>query len=232
VDLTDFTYEEALPLTDGLGLPLNEAGQILVWILQQTGGHPYLTQRLCAYLTRQDPDVCSEADVARTVSDLFYGEMSERDNNLQFVRDMLTRRAPETDRASVLATYRDVRRGRHPVYYEEQSVVQSHLILSGILRRQQNVLCVRNPIYAAVFDLEWIKEHWAVSWWDSIPSGIKIASGFLVVMLVALIFTSGFAIRERGISETRAAEAIVALQTAAAERDRADQRRKQLPHKK
>jgi WD40 repeat protein len=209
VDLADFTYDEALPLADGLGLPAREARQVLGWILQHTGGHPYLTQRICAYLTRQRLDGCTEADLDRTVSDLFYGDMSDRDNNLQFVRDMLTRKVPGTDQASVLATYRQVRQGRHPVPYEEQSLVQSHLMLSGILVRQGNLLRVRNPIYATVFDLEWIQEHWAVSWWDSIPPGIKIAAGIVVVMLVALIFTSGFAIR--------------AQQNAAAERDRANE---------
>lgn len=48
MDLTDFTSREAIPLAAGLSLPPGEAGQILTWILDWTGGHPYLTQRLCA----------------------------------------------------------------------------------------------------------------------------------------------------------------------------------------
>ena len=37
--------------------------------------------------------------------------------------------------------------GRHPVRDEEQSLVKSHLKLSGIVRREQDTLRVRNPIY-------------------------------------------------------------------------------------
>ncbi|TEU10334.1 MAG: hypothetical protein E3J21_26625, partial [Anaerolineales bacterium] len=48
VDLTDFAPREAIPLAAGLDLPPVEAGQVLTWILDWTGGHPYLTQRLCA----------------------------------------------------------------------------------------------------------------------------------------------------------------------------------------
>ena len=47
VDLTDFTKEEALPLAEGLGLPSDKAQQVLGWVLDWTGGHPYLSQRLC-----------------------------------------------------------------------------------------------------------------------------------------------------------------------------------------
>src|SRR5213078_4725287 len=47
VELTDFTFDEALPLADGLGLPDDEAQAVLGWVLEWTGGHPYLTQRLC-----------------------------------------------------------------------------------------------------------------------------------------------------------------------------------------
>jgi hypothetical protein len=68
---------------------------------------PYLTQRLCAPITEQGKSNWSEADVECVVSNTFFGEMSKQDNNLQFVRDMLTKRAP--DLFSVLTTYRDIR---------------------------------------------------------------------------------------------------------------------------
>src|SRR5207248_3869454 len=47
VELTDFTPAEAAPLAEGLGQeePANRA--LLDRVLYWTGGHPYLTQRLC-----------------------------------------------------------------------------------------------------------------------------------------------------------------------------------------
>ncbi|MBE9088091.1 AAA-like domain-containing protein, partial [Tolypothrix sp. LEGE 11397] len=53
VDLTDFTFEEALPLAEGLEQVTDDAQQLLRWVLNWTGGHPYLTQRLCAALVRE-----------------------------------------------------------------------------------------------------------------------------------------------------------------------------------
>jgi hypothetical protein len=159
VDLTDFTFEEALPLADGLGLPPDEALLVLRWVLKWTGGHPYLTQRLCCALTNQAKRSWSEADLGQLVVSVFFGKKSEEDANLRFVRDMLTRRVPAAvNKGDVLNTYYEVRRGR-AVPDEEQSVAKSHLKLSGIVCRENAVLRVRNLIYAEVFDDKWIKEH-------------------------------------------------------------------------
>ncbi|MEH2207069.1 MAG: CHASE2 domain-containing protein [Nostoc sp.] len=158
VELTDFNLEEALTLADGLGLTLEQSQQMLKWVLNWTGGHPYLTQRLCRAITEQDKNNWSQAEVDRVVNSTFFGAMSKQDNNLQFVRDMLTKRAP--DLFAVLTTYREIRRGKRIVLDEEQSLVKSHLKLSGIIvRREHASLCVRNLIYRKVFDDRWLKEH-------------------------------------------------------------------------
>ena len=44
----------------------------------------------------------------KVVTSTFLGSMSEQDNNLQFVRDMLTKRAPFPLEQEVLETYRDI----------------------------------------------------------------------------------------------------------------------------
>src|SRR5262245_21113609 len=150
VEVTDFTYEEALPLADGFGLAPGQAQQLLQWVLGWTSGHPYLTQRLCRVMADEDRVQWSETDVAQTVAQTFFGEQSERDHNLLFVRDMLTKHAPESIQAPepvrVLAIYRTIRRGRRPVRDEEQSLVLAHLKLSGVVRRVQRLLHVRNRI--------------------------------------------------------------------------------------
>jgi len=176
VEVTDFTYEEALPLADGFGLPPAQAQQVLQWVLDWTGGHPYLTQRLCRVMADEDRGQWSETDVAQMVARTFFGEQSEQDYNLQFVRDMLTKRAPERVRAPepvrVLATYRTIRQGRRAVRGEGQSLVLAHLKLSGVVRQVQRVLRVRNRIYEAVFDLSWVREHWPVPWYRRVPPAV------------------------------------------------------------
>jgi hypothetical protein len=156
IELDDFTFEEAAPLAEGLNLPPGEAKQALRWAMKWTNGHPYLTQRLCRAMADARRLRWIESDVDRLVADTFLGVMSEQDNNLHFVRDMLTKRAPDVEGA--LKTYREILAG-NPTPDEEQSPIKSHLKLSGVVRREKAGLRARNPIYAALFDERWIKEQ-------------------------------------------------------------------------
>jgi formylglycine-generating enzyme required for sulfatase activity len=153
VELTDFTLEELHPLAAGLG---KNADQVLEWVFAWTNGHPYLTQRLCQYLTRSKDGLTQEI-VESAVQDLFLGEKGMQDNNLQFVRDMLLERA--ADKTGVLKIYQQVIQAKKPVEDDEQSLNKSHLKLSGVVRRRQVNLRVSNLIYQNVFDLNWVKEH-------------------------------------------------------------------------
>ncbi len=97
-----------------------------------------------------------EEDVANAVKQLFEGEQGKQDNNLQFVRDMLTKRAPDIQR--VLKTYKDIRSGKK-VKDDERSIPKAHLKISGVVRRENGYLQPRNRIYERAFDLAWIKEN-------------------------------------------------------------------------
>ncbi|MHC5823281.1 MAG: AAA-like domain-containing protein, partial [Nostoc sp.] len=194
VDLTDFTVEEALPLAEGLALPSNEANQILRWVLNWTGGHPYLTQRLCGALLTKNPEFVETrfiaSDVDRIVSSTFFGAMSEQDNNLQFVRDMLTKRSPDPQ---VLTIYREIRWGKRAVVDEEQSLAKSHLKLSGVVRRENNVLRVRNQIYRQVFDDKWINKHLPFNLRDRWER-LKPALPYVAVLVVFSVLMTGVAV--------------------------------------
>ncbi|MGB6015682.1 MAG: AAA-like domain-containing protein [Nodosilinea sp.] len=177
VELKDFALPEALPLAAGFGLPTAEAQQVLGWILKWTEGHPYLTQRVCEAVVQQPRPAWTEAAVDGLIGELFFGERREQDNNLQFVQSMLTGRAPESDVLGVLGIYRAVQQGRQPVYDEDQSILKAHLKLAGIVKRVGTVLRVRNPIYAQVFDLRWIREQWPESWWERLKPAMPLIAG-------------------------------------------------------
>lgn len=189
VDLRDFTPEEAAPLAQGLPLPPPEAERALGWILGWTGGHPYLSQRLCSVLAEAPPLEWSEAAVDQAVGRTFFGERSEQDNNLQFVRDMLTKRAPEGYGSELLRTYRAIWRGKQPVADEEQNLVHSHLRLAGVVRREGSQLVVRNLLYQTVFNAAWIEEHNPEDFWKRYGPVLKRAAPlfFLAVSGVFLI---------------------------------------------
>lgn len=116
------------------------------------------------------------------VAGSFFGKASEQDSNLQFVRDMLTKWAP--DRLQVLTVYRQIRLGSGSVADEEQSAVKNHLKLSGIVRRDGGRLIVRNPIYQQVFDRVWLKANWPTNWLSTVPTSVKVASVASIIMLI------------------------------------------------
>ena len=168
VDLTDFTLKEAWPLAKGLGLPQLEAEKIMEWVIEWTGGHPYLTQQLCRTFAERSREegqkqVWVKRDVDDMVASTFLGLMAERDNNLQFVRGMLTNNNYEA--YEVLTTYRNIWVGRQPVMDDEQSLTKSHLKLSGVVKRETNkTLRVRNKIYERVFDETWVSNNLPINW--------------------------------------------------------------------
>ncbi|MEM6836457.1 MAG: AAA-like domain-containing protein [Cyanobacteria bacterium P01_C01_bin.120] len=235
VDLTDFTAAEAAPFAVGLDLPESQARQVLHWVLDWTGGHPYLTQRLFQAIVekgqgeRQASEEgkakvqggntssrlpFSQKDIDQIVAATFFGGMSERDNNLQFVRGMLTQEEP--DIYQMLTTYKDIWRGRQPVIDEEQSIVKSHLKLSGVVKQDPDkTLRVRNGIYHTVFDETWIRENLPVNWRRRIQRLQGTIAASLLIMTGMGVLTT-WALWERG-------RATAALEAVALQRDQAQQ---------
>jgi WD40 repeat protein len=156
IEPTDFTDREAAPLAAALGRKEPVGAVLLERVLYWTGGHPYLTQRLCRAVA-EAPSVTDPAGVDRLCDELFLSPRArEQDDNLIFVRDWLLR--SEADRAALLDLYGQVRQGKR-VAADETNPLVSHLRLSGVTRPVGSLLRVRNRIYARVFDREWITAH-------------------------------------------------------------------------
>jgi AAA domain-containing protein/PEGA domain-containing protein len=156
VELSDFSSEEASPLALGMGgereLGLKFLSRVLYW----TGGHPYLTQRLCQAVA-DDANLKHPQSVDAVCTDLFLSHRAqERDDNLLFVRDRLLR--SEVDIPALLTLYRKVWSGRR-VRDEEANVLIGILRLSGITTVDHGYLKVRNRIYQHVFNIDWIRSH-------------------------------------------------------------------------
>ena len=156
IELTDFTLDEACKLTEHLPMPEPLAREVVGWALRWTGGHPYLTLRTIRSLAESHPPEWTAEAVQGRVHALYLAEGAETDSNLQFVRDMLTKKA--FNREAVLRTYERVRRGEQ-VPDLELDQVTSWLKLSGIVVTRNRWLRVRNLIYEHVFDVRWAREH-------------------------------------------------------------------------
>ncbi|MCP3064824.1 LpqB family beta-propeller domain-containing protein [Myxococcus sp. K38C18041901] len=220
VELTDFTLEEAAPLAVGLGSTLEEGRRVLEWAMAWTGGHPYLTQRLCQALVdhhEQGMGNWSRLDVDRVVERTFFSERSFQDNNLVFVRDMLTRRAPDPER--VLRTYQDVRRGWR-VRDEDRSLIKAHLKLSGVVCQAKGMLRVRNAIYERVFTVSWAGSMLPVDW-RIVRYAILglVVTGFIVLLPAAVLLNGqlGDAEKARATAEHNSRVSVQARQEAEAD---------------
>jgi len=153
IELTDFNVEEASPLAFGMGRDATVGQKLLTRILYWTGGHPYLTQRLCQAVA-EDAKLDSPKSVDETCTDLFLSPRArERDDNLLFVRDRMLR--SEVDTAGLLTLYAKVRAGKR-VRDDEANPLIGVLRLSGITKIEEGFLKVRNRIYQHVFDQDWI----------------------------------------------------------------------------
>jgi WD40 repeat protein/tetratricopeptide (TPR) repeat protein len=166
VELTDFTRAEAASLARGIDGATGGQGDgarkaLLQRVLYWTGGHPYLTQRLCQALSDALPAAPSQVD--RLCRELFLSPQArERDTNLLFVRERLLR--SDADPTDLLDLYTRVWAGKRVLADDTNRLVEI-LQLSGIVRTQACSLAspaalrVRNRIYERVFDRDWVLAH-------------------------------------------------------------------------
>ena len=158
IALNDFELEEILPLAQGLSGSLSARHALLRRVHHWTGGHPYLTQRLCAELAKSE---ASPKEVDSLYRQLWANPHARyEDSNLSSVRQRLL--YEEASVADVLDLLRRIALRRPPVIYDATNPHMATLLLSGVARvfpeGGKGVLRFRNRIYAHAFDRLWIEE--------------------------------------------------------------------------
>lgn len=156
IELTDFTLPEARPLVAGLGADNEMGEQILQAILDWTGGHPYLTQKLCQLVATSNLPTCSEKEIELLVIEKFLSLQAYReDHNLREVGARLT--ITSQNARSVLNLYKRILHGE-TIFDDPLSSEHTILKLSGIVvPTDEGKLRVRNRIYESVFTVEWVR---------------------------------------------------------------------------
>lgn len=222
IELTDFTEQEAEPLAAGLGRSEKVSAALLRRVVYWTGGHPYLTQRLCQAVAHD-----SGVDGARAVDDLckslfLSSRARESDDNLLFVQERLLR--SELDRATLLDLYSQIRRHKK-VRDDEFNPAVSILRLSGITRVLNGYLHVRNRIYHRVFDRDWITANMPDAELQrqrvAYRRGLVRAASVGAVILLVMSWLALSAYRQRKIADQN-------REFAEQERARADQNARRL----
>jgi WD40 repeat protein len=205
IDLNDFTYEEALSLKDGLGKGAEQNRVLLKRILYWTGGHPYLTQRVCRAVA-EDATLKDPHGVDRLIEELFFAtRAADHDDNLVFVREALLR--SNADLARLLQLYSKIRR-KKSIPDEDANPLVSILNLSGITRSEKKMLCVRNRIYERAFDSAWIKANLPGSevrrQREAFRRGVMRTVMISAMILAAVIGLAMIAIKQRNRAQEEA----------------------------
>ena len=157
IRLENFSFQEAGPLTKGLGF-MDNPEEVLKEILYWTGGQPYLTQKICLELSRGEfPEEKNASEWIGQVLDeqFFFPQYRNQDPKVSDIEKRILEDERWTFR--MLKVYKKIlREGSVPT--DRRKPEQIYLKLSGLVREQGNTLTVYNPIYKQVFDVEWIKK--------------------------------------------------------------------------
>ncbi|MGK7907221.1 MAG: AAA-like domain-containing protein [Synechococcus sp.] len=163
IDLAGFTFEEVQePLKKGLRGKAANPEAVLREILAWTGGQPFLVQKLCWLVQSSESPIAAgeELDrVAQLVRDriLYKWEAQDVPEHLKTIRDRLLREDlsnPNPRKGRILALYeRVLQQGEVSA---TESLEEIDLRLSGLVVKDRDKIRSRNPIYQAIFDLDWV----------------------------------------------------------------------------
>jgi WD40 repeat protein len=158
VELHGFQLAEVQPLINGLLEKASNPKAVLQAILFWTGGQPFLTQKLCQLVRDVEPFI-PEGLEAQRVEILVRSrvieswESQDDPEHLKTIRNRLIAREQLT--LATLSLYQQILKGKEVL--TDHSTEQTHLLLSGIVVKQDNKLTIYNKIYELIFNIKWIK---------------------------------------------------------------------------
>jgi WD40 repeat protein len=160
IDLYGFQLDEVAPLAPGLEGKADNPQAVLKEILAWTGGQPFLTQKLCQLIV-ESPFPIAEGSETELIEQLVRSRIIEnwegqdRPEHLRTIRDRL-QGSGEQRLGRLLGLYQQILEQGEVV--ADDSLEQLYLRLSGLVVRHGADLQVYNPIYAAVFNRDWVEE--------------------------------------------------------------------------
>ena len=159
IPLEGFKIHEAQPLLRGLADIVSSPQIVLKEVINWTGGQPFLSQKICQLIRNsqaaipinQEREWIENLVIQNIINNW---EAQDEPEHLRTIRDRLLNW--ERKAISLLHQYQKILR-------QNQITTQStwehaELLLSGIVIQQNGMLKVKNRIYSAVFDLDWVNK--------------------------------------------------------------------------
>nr|NCR75131.1 hypothetical protein [Microcystis aeruginosa K13-06] len=177
VEMSGFQLQEAQPLMQGLVGKVDDPQAVLQAVLYWTGGQPFLTQRVLNLVVQEADLRLSPPDlVAQVVTSQLIDNWEAQDvpPHLKTIRDRILR-SDERLRGRLLGIYQQVLDAEPPPLpipplspspplssrkeggiIADESYEQLQLRLTGLVVKREGRLKVYNPIYAQVFNGQWV----------------------------------------------------------------------------
>lgn len=160
VELNGLARPQADPLLEGLKGRVADPEAVLNVVLHWTGGQPFLTQKLLALVCSSgDGEQPAEQVVEAVATSQIIRNWESVDDplHLRNIRDRLLV-ADEKQRRELLSLVRSILlQGGIPSDTSKPEHMQ--LRLTGLVVSKDQKLCLYNPIYAKVFNLEWVQRQ-------------------------------------------------------------------------
>jgi ABC-type branched-subunit amino acid transport system substrate-binding protein len=160
VELSGLARPQADPLLEGLKGKVADPEAVLNAVLHWTGGQPFLTQKLLALVSSSgDGEQPAEQLVEAVAANQIIRNWESVDDplHLRNIRDRLlvTDERQKRDLLSLVRTI--LLHGGIPSDTSKPEHMQ--LRLTGLVVSKDQKLCFYNPIYARVFNLEWVQRQ-------------------------------------------------------------------------
>ncbi|MBD1828601.1 AAA-like domain-containing protein [Microcoleus vaginatus GB1-A2] len=167
IDLQGFELPESQLLVKGLESAVSNPDAVLKQILAWTSGQPFLTHKLCYLAYRASLETVGGSVKIPPGAEAFWvdslvrsriidkWESQDEPEHLKTIRDRILRNEQRAGR--LLGIYQKILQGVQ--VSTDDSREQVELLLSGLVVKYQGFLQVRNLIYQAVFNQEWVEKH-------------------------------------------------------------------------
>ncbi|PZO41898.1 MAG: hypothetical protein DCF19_08500 [Pseudanabaena frigida] len=158
IAMSGFELDEATPLALGLEGKASNPQAVLSEVLHWTGGQPFLTQKILSLivnevdLSRSPQELVEQLVFAKVIDNW---EAQDVPPHLKTIRDRILQ-SDEKGRGRLLGLYQQVLDGDG--IPADDSYEQMQLRLTGLVVKCDRRLVVYNPIYAAVFNQQWVSQ--------------------------------------------------------------------------
>ncbi|MEM9220614.1 MAG: AAA-like domain-containing protein, partial [Cyanobacteria bacterium P01_F01_bin.150] len=163
IALRGFQLHEARPLLSGLQDKVEKPEAVLQEIINWTGGQPFLTQKVCNLVRSLDNSISSGQE-ANSIEQLVQTkiidnwEAQDEPDHFRNCRNRLL----NDDKKSIhlLNIYQKALQdndGMDTLIQDEKA--KSDLCLTGIVFERAGKIIIKNPIYKAIFNLDWIQSE-------------------------------------------------------------------------